>query len=70
MHEVLARYPETDAVLAASDLVASGPLDTLCTAGRKVPAEVAIVGLDDLTVALSTQAPLSSMRQFGRGRGP
>jgi DNA-binding LacI/PurR family transcriptional regulator len=64
MHEVLPRRPEIDAVFAASDLIASGPLDTLCTAGRKVPAEVAIVGFDDSAVALSTRAPLSSVRQL------
>jgi len=64
MHEVLPRRPEIEVVFAASDLIASGTPDTLCTAGRKVPAEVAIVGLDDPAVALSTQAPPSSVRQL------
>ena len=63
MHELLARCPEIDAVFAASDLMASGALDTLSTAGRKVPAEVALVGFDDSAVALSTVPPLSSVRQ-------
>jgi DNA-binding LacI/PurR family transcriptional regulator len=47
--------PEIDAVLAAFDLVASGAPDTLCTAGRKVPAEVAIVGFDDSAVVLASE---------------
>ena len=63
MEELLGRCPEIDAVFAASDLMAAGALEALCTAGRKVPEEVAIVGFDDSAVALSTQPPLSSVRQ-------
>jgi DNA-binding LacI/PurR family transcriptional regulator len=61
--ELLERCPEIDAIFAASDLMAAGALETLCTAGRKVPAEVAIVGFDDSAVALSTVPTLSSVRQ-------
>jgi len=43
--------------------MAAGALDTLCIFGRKVPEEVAIVGFDDSAVALTTQPPLSSVRQ-------
>jgi DNA-binding LacI/PurR family transcriptional regulator len=63
MQKLLSRCPEVDAVFAASDLMAAGALDELCTAGRKVPAEVAIVGFDDSAVALTTLPPLSSVRQ-------
>jgi len=61
--ELLERCPEVDAIFAASDLMAAGALEALCTAGRKVPAEVAIVGFDDSAVALSTVPALSSVRQ-------
>ena len=63
MHELLERCPEVDAVFAASDLMAVGALEVLRTAGRSVPAEVAIVGFDDSAVALTTDPPLSSVRQ-------
>jgi DNA-binding LacI/PurR family transcriptional regulator len=63
MQELLDRCPEIDAVFAASDLMAAGALETLCIVGRKVPAEVAIVGFDDSAVALTTEPPLSSVRQ-------
>jgi DNA-binding LacI/PurR family transcriptional regulator len=63
IRELLGRCPEIDAVFAASDLMAAGALDTLCIFGRKVPEEVAIVGFDDSAVALTTQPPLSSVRQ-------
>jgi DNA-binding LacI/PurR family transcriptional regulator len=63
LRELLERCPEIDAVFAASDLMAAGALEGLCTAGRQVPAEVAIVGFDDSAVALSTVPALSSVRQ-------
>jgi DNA-binding LacI/PurR family transcriptional regulator len=61
--ELLERCPEIDAIFVASDLMAAGALETLCAAGRKVPAEVAIVGFDDSAVAMSTVPALSSVRQ-------
>lgn len=61
--ELLERCPEIDAIFAASDLMAAGALDTMCAAGRKVPAEVAIVGFDDSAVASLTTPALSSVRQ-------
>jgi DNA-binding LacI/PurR family transcriptional regulator len=63
IQELLGRCPEIDAVFAASDLMAAGALEALCIFGRKVPEEVAIVGFDDSAVALTTQPPLSSVRQ-------
>jgi len=61
--ELLERCPEIDAIFAASDLMAAGALEALQAAGRKVPAEVAVVGFDDSAIALSTVPPLSSVRQ-------
>jgi len=43
--------------------MASGALEALRAMGRKVPADVAIVGFDDSAVASSTQPALSSVRQ-------
>ena len=63
MQELLDRCPEIDAVFAVSDLMASGALEALRAMGRKVPADVAIVGFDDSAVASSTQPALSSVRQ-------
>ena len=63
MQKLLSRCPEIDAVFAASDLMAAGAIEALCTAGRKVPTEVAIVGFDDSAVATTTHPPLSSVRQ-------
>jgi DNA-binding LacI/PurR family transcriptional regulator len=63
MEVLLQRYPDIDAVFAASDLMAAGALSALYSAGRRVPEDVAVVGFDDSIIALSTQPALSSVRQ-------
>ena len=63
MEVLLGRCPDIDGVFAASDLMAAGALSTLHAAGRRVPEDVAVVGFDDSILALSTQPPLSSVRQ-------
>lgn len=63
MEVLLQRYPDIDAVFAASDQMAAGALTALYAAGRRVPEDVAVVGFDDSIIALSTQPALSSVRQ-------
>lgn len=63
MSRLLAARPNIDAVFAASDLMAAGALSALVAAGRRVPADVAIVGFDDSPVATSTNPQLTSVHQ-------
>ena len=63
MAELLERHPEVDAVLAASDTMASGALAVLRAAGRRVPDDVAVVGFDDFELARHTDPPLTTVRQ-------
>jgi len=63
MQELLARRPDLDAVFAANDVMATGALQVLERAGRRVPDDVAVVGFDDLPIAQTTRPPLSSVRQ-------
>jgi DNA-binding LacI/PurR family transcriptional regulator len=63
MEDLLARRRDLDAVFAANDLMATGAMQVLERAGRVVPDDVAVVGFDDLPLALSTRPPLSSVRQ-------
>ncbi|MFJ5995241.1 LacI family DNA-binding transcriptional regulator [Streptomyces sp. NPDC092370] len=63
MAELLKRHPEVDAVLAASDTMASGALAVLRAAGRRVPDDVAVVGFDDFELARHTDPPLTTVRQ-------
>ncbi|MCT2591173.1 LacI family transcriptional regulator [Streptomyces sp. N2-109] len=70
MEELLARNPDVDAVLAASDLMALGALRVLRASGRRVPEDVAVIGYDDSEVARNAEPALTSvcqdMEQMGR----
>lgn len=61
--EVLARVPDLDALVCASDLMAIGAIRTLQRSGRRVPEDVAVLGWDDIvegqyvTPSLTTVAP-------------
>ena len=63
MIRLLAEYPDLDAVFSASDLMAAGALRALRRHGRSVPGDVAMVGFDDLDVAVLTEPPLSTVSQ-------
>ncbi|EEP71932.1 LacI family transcriptional regulator [Micromonospora sp. ATCC 39149] len=63
MRQLLDAHPGLDAVLAASDLMAHGAMRTLREAGRRVPADVAVIGFDDIETAAYTDPPLTTVRQ-------
>jgi DNA-binding LacI/PurR family transcriptional regulator len=64
MSDLLERCPDLDGVFAASDVMASGALRVLRTAGRRVPEDVAVVGFDDMvSVAEWTDPPLTTIHQ-------
>jgi DNA-binding LacI/PurR family transcriptional regulator len=63
MTTLLDRHPGLDAVFAANDNMAAGALRVLAAAGRSVPADVAVVGFDDLGIAERTDPPLTTVHQ-------
>ena len=52
-----------DAVFAHNDLSAAGALRALRVGGVEVPADVAVVGFDDVPLAAVTETPLTSVHQ-------
>ncbi|MEU7741357.1 LacI family DNA-binding transcriptional regulator [Nonomuraea sp. NPDC049158] len=63
MQWLLRHAPGLDAVFAASDLMAAGAVQALRRAGRRVPADVAVIGFDDAPVARRTVPALTTVRQ-------
>ena len=47
-HALLAAHPDVDAIFAASDMLALGVLQGLKEAGRRVPQDVALIGVDGI----------------------
>lgn len=67
--DLLASGARFDALFAASDLIAIGALRALSDAGLKVPADVALVGFDDIPAASHSSPPLTTVMQDLRGAG-
>lgn len=67
---LLRERPETDAILAFNDLMAAGVLKALSEAGRKVPEDCAVIGMDGIPLGVLLTPQLSTMaldlREVGR----
>lgn len=63
MHALLKAHAELDAVVAANDNMAAGALRVLRDAGRSTPGDVAVIGFDDLPIAMHTDPKLTTVHQ-------
>jgi DNA-binding LacI/PurR family transcriptional regulator len=61
--QVLARMPDVTAVFAGNDQMALGLLRALSERGRHVPADISVVGFDDIPEASYYTPPLTTVRQ-------
>jgi DNA-binding LacI/PurR family transcriptional regulator len=59
----LAGNPEITAVFVANDQMALGVLRSLHEAGRRIPADISVVGFDDIPEAEYFTPPLTTVRQ-------
>jgi len=66
---LLTRGERFDGVVAGSDLIAIGALRALQERGIAVPADVSIVGYDDIAAASLTNPPLTTVMQDTRSAG-
>jgi DNA-binding LacI/PurR family transcriptional regulator len=62
MRWLLADHPQLDAVFVASDLMAHAAMRVLRLSGRRVPADVAVIGFDDTQPARYAEPPLTTVR--------
>jgi DNA-binding LacI/PurR family transcriptional regulator len=63
LHAVLARIPDLDAVFAANDNTALGAMLAAHRLGKRIPQDIAFVGVGDNRMAGWTYPPLSTIRQ-------
>jgi DNA-binding LacI/PurR family transcriptional regulator len=64
--ELIGRKEPFDAIFAASDLIALGAMHALRDEGVSIPAEVAVVGFDDIPAASLAHPPLTTIMQDTR----
>ena len=69
MRALLDAAPELDAVFVASDLMATGAISVLRERGRTVPGDVAVVGFDDSSAAISGDIGITTVHQPSREMG-
>jgi LacI family transcriptional regulator len=69
MQELLSLPEPPTAVFAASDLMAAGAIRAVEQAGLSVPADIAVVGFDDIQLAAMMQPALTTIRQDKLGLG-
>jgi DNA-binding LacI/PurR family transcriptional regulator len=67
--ELLSRKQPFDGIFAASDLIALGAMHALRDLGVSIPAEVAVVGFDDIPAASLANPPLTTVMQDTRRAG-
>jgi DNA-binding LacI/PurR family transcriptional regulator len=66
---LLSERPEITALMAANDLLALGVLEGGRRAGRRCPADLAVVGFDDFDLAQWVDPPLTTVRLPGYDMG-
>jgi len=60
--ELLARHPDVDGLVCFNDLVAAGAMQALGEAGLRIPADVAVIGYDDIAYARMFSPALTTLR--------
>ncbi len=60
-HALLTQHPDTDAIFVSSDMLALGVLQGVKEMGRRVPADVAIIGFDGIRAGTLTEPALTSL---------
>lgn len=63
MQQLMEQTPDLDAVFANSDLMAIGAIRVIQSSGKRVPEDIAVVGYDDLPIAMYNNLPLTTIRQ-------
>ncbi len=62
-HELIAAYPEMDAVFVSNDQMAIGAIRAANDLHVRIPEDIAMVGFDDIPEAAFTQPRLTTVRQ-------
>lgn len=62
LHQLRQQYPEMDAVVVGNDQMALGVLQAAIEAGLRIPADLGVIGFDNIPEASYFHPPLSTIR--------
>ena len=63
MQQLFEQAPDLDAVFVNSDVMAIAAINVIQNQGKNVPADVAVIGYDDIAIAAYNNLPLTTIRQ-------
>lgn len=69
MLRMLEKHPEVTAVIATNDLMAIGAMEAARQAGKRIPEDLSVVGIDNIDRSANTDPPLTTLDQSGRAFG-
>ena len=69
MNEMMERYPDVTAVIATNDLMAIGAMKAVQAAGKRVPQDYSVVGIDNVAKSETCVPPLTTIDQNGHEFG-
>jgi LacI family transcriptional regulator len=63
LHDLLAKFPDVQAVFACNDQMALGLMQAARSLGKRIPEDLAVVGFDDIPESAFYYPPLTTIRQ-------
>ena len=63
VEDLLQKFPEATAVFAMSDIMAIGAMRAIYNSGRKIPADISIIGFDGIELSRYVHPRLTTVRQ-------
>jgi DNA-binding LacI/PurR family transcriptional regulator len=63
LHDLLAKFPDVQAVFASNDQMALGLMRAARSLGKRIPEDLAVVGFDDIPESAFYYPPLTTIRQ-------
>lgn len=66
MAEMAERFPEVTAVIATNDIMAIGAMKEIAAAGKSVPHDYSVIGIDNIENSATCNPPLTTIDQSGR----
>ena len=69
MQEMMEKNPDVTAVIATNDIMAIGAMRAIREAGKRVPQDYSVVGIDNVEKSATCTPPLTTVDQDGRTYG-